>query len=303
MSKDRARSGFRSLQKITGIALLLSTLAGVYLLATDGSLWLLAVSHAVGLVIIVLIDGVLGILNLSSRKRVYLPTLAAACLALVLQLGDLATAPQYGMTIAYFASYLFHLWAFDLLLALQVLVLTIGVVGRPYTTYLARRKSRRGRELDFSRRTFVGSILGFTALIGLGVLIGSVKLPAPSQSQTTSTQTQSGLPKSAIANTNNLQVGTPLYFDYPSGYPNILMKNSDGSLTALSLICTHVCCQCSYVASSKVIYCPCHGSVFDLAGNVMRGPAGSPLPTIRLQVDGSGNVFPVGVSNPGPCGI
>ena len=94
----------------------MSAAAGVYLLATDGSLWILAVSHAVGLVIIVVLDVLLGVMNLIGSKRVYLASLAAASLGIVLQLGDIATAPQYNMTIAYFASYLFGLAAFDILL-------------------------------------------------------------------------------------------------------------------------------------------------------------------------------------------
>ena len=278
--------------------------SGIYLLATDLSLWLLALSHAVGLIVIVAIDTVLGLLSISSSKKVYLPSIAAAVLGLVLQLGDVFTAPQYNMTISYFAAYLFGLWSFDILLALQVGVIALGVVGRPYARHLARRKTRRGRELNYSRRTFVRAIAAIAGIVGIGVVVGSVKLPAPASpgSQTTTT-TQSGAAKGAVANSGSLKVGQPAYFDYPAGYPNILLKNADGSLTALSLLCTHVCCLCSYDGTSKAILCPCHGSVFDLTGRVVRGPAISPLPAIQLNVDGAGNVSPTGVSNPGPCHV
>ncbi len=304
LTKDSARQGLRRLQTVTGAILLLSSATGVYLLASDKSLWLLAVSHAVGLVMIVLVDFILGVYSLSSAKTVYLPSIAAALLGFTLQLGDIFTAPQYNMTIAYFASYLFGLWAFDLLLGLQVGVIVLGVVGRPYARFLARRKTHRGRELDYSRRSFIKAVAGFGVLIGLGVAIGSVKLPPPASQSSTATQstTQTGTTKGSIANVNNIQVGAPVYFDYPSsGYPNILMKNADGSLTALSLLCTHVCCECSYIASSKIFYCPCHGSEFSSSGRVIRGPAGADLPTVTLRIDGSGNVFPTGVNNPGPC--
>ena len=63
-SKGEALSGLRRLQRYIGYAMLLSAAAGVYLLATDGSLWILAVSHAYGLVIIVVLDVLLGIMNL-----------------------------------------------------------------------------------------------------------------------------------------------------------------------------------------------------------------------------------------------
>jgi Rieske Fe-S protein len=301
MSKNVARSGLRRLQTVMGLMLLFSSGVGVFLLATDRSLWLLAVSHAVGLIIIVAIDLLLGILSVASSKSAYLPSIAAAVLGFVLQLGDIFTAPQYGLTIPYFAQYLFGLWAFDILLALQLGIVILGVVGRPYAQSLARRKSRRGRELNFTRRSFLKSLAALASVIGIGVVVSSVKLPAvPSPGSQTTTTAQSGV-AGAIANVNNLQVGVPVYFDYPSGYPNMLLKNADGSMTALSLLCTHVCCVCSYEPSAKEVYCPCHGSVFDARGNVLQGPAASPLPTVQLRVDNSGNVYPTGISNPGPC--
>jgi arsenite oxidase small subunit len=304
MSKQKARSGLQRLQTITGLLLFLSAGVGAFLLATDRSLWLLAVSHAVGLVIIVAIDGILGILSLVSWRSAYVPSIAAALLGLILQLGDVFTAPQYGMTISYFADYLFGLWAFDLLLALELAIVLVGVVGRPYAMSLARRRTRKGRELNLTRRSFLKSLAGLAGVIGIGVLLSSIKLPAGTTSTTqTTTTTQTGVAAGPIANVNKLKVNVPVQFDYPSGYPNVLLKKADGSLLALSLLCTHVCCVCSYDASSNAIYCPCHGSVFDANGNVVQGPASSPLPQVQLSVDGAGNVFPIGITNPGPCHV
>ena len=304
VSRARARSSLARLQSIMGLLLLVSAGTGIFLLATDRSLWLLAVSHAVGLIIIVAVDLVLGLLGVVAAKGAYVPSIAAALLGCVLQLGDIFTAPQYGLTIQYFAGYLFGLWAFDLLLALQVAIVVIGMAGRPYAVSLARRRGRASGEFNFTRRGFVKSLAMIAGAIGVGVLVSSVKLPSNSSTTTqTTTTTQSGTGSGAIANTKSLQAGVPVYFDYPAGYPNILLKSSDGSLTALSLLCTHVCCQCSYDPPSKEIYCPCHGSVFDAKGNVLQGPASSPLPTVQLRVDGAGNVFPTGISNPGPCHV
>ena len=298
-AKETAKRGFRRLQMATGGMLLLSSAAGVYLLATDKSLWLLAVSHAVGLVILVVMDVVLGLYSLASSKSVYLPSIAAGVLGFVLQGGDVLTAPQYGMTVLYFAHYLLGLWAFDLLLLLQGGVILAGVLGRPHARYLSRRRTRTGRALEYSRRGFLKALAGFAGLIGAGVLLGSLKLPAPTPSQTTAT----GGVQGSVANVNALQVGVPAYFYYPGSYPNALIKKSDGSLTALSMLCTHVCCTLSFDSSANEFYCPCHGSVFDTAGKVVRGPAGANLPTVELRVDGAGNVFPTGVSNPGPCQV
>jgi cytochrome b6-f complex iron-sulfur subunit len=298
ISKDEALSGLRRLQRYIGYAMLLSAAAGVYLLATDGSLWILAVSHAYGLVIIAVLDVSLGVMNLMGSKRVYLASLAAACLGIVLQLGDITTAPQYNMTMAYFASYLFGLGAFDALILLQAAIIVLGIVGRADVQFLASRR-RVGKELNYSRRSFVTTIAGFGVLIALGVALASVKIPSSSSSPVSSQTTAS--PSSAITNTNSMQVGAPVYFEYPSGYPNVLFKRSDGSLAAYSLLCTHVCCEVTYESSSNLFYCPCHGSEFDSSGRVIRGPAGSPLPSVTLTVDGSGNVFPSGVTGYSPC--
>jgi Rieske Fe-S protein len=300
ISKNRARAGFRRTQLVIGATFLASAFAGVYLLATDGSLWQLAVSHAVGLVAVVIIDLLLAGLNLLSVKRVYLASLAAALLGLLLQLGDILTAPQYNMAVPYFASYLFGLWAFDLLLGLQVAIMVMGAAGRGYAQNLARRRARQGRELSYSRRGFVKALVGFAAVVGVAVGLGSVKLPPPTQPGGTAS-TSSGPPGGPIANTADLQANSPVYFDYPTGYPSVLMKKADGSLTALSLLCTHVCCQCTYYGPSNEIYCPCHGSLFSQDGKVLRGPASLPLPQIELRVDGQGNVFPVRVNGSSPC--
>jgi cytochrome b6-f complex iron-sulfur subunit len=289
----------RNLQFVMGGAFLLSSAAGVYLLATDNSLWLLSISHALGLIVIVLVEGLLGILNLRSVRGVYLPSIAGALLALLLQLGDIFTAPQYNMTIQYFATYLFGLWSFDTILLLQGVVIVAGLYGRSYAQHLAKRRTRLGPELSYSKRSFMRSIVLFGGLVAGAVALGSVKLPsasAPSSVQTATTA-QGG----SIGNMKDFQVGSPVYFEYPAGYPNILVKKTDGSVVAMSILCTHVCCQCEYDSVQLVIVCPCHGSVFDISGKVLQGPAAYPLPQVTLRTDGTGNVFPTSITGASPC--
>jgi Rieske Fe-S protein len=61
---------------------------------------------------------------------------------------------------------------------------------------------------------------------------------------------------------------------------------------ALSLICTHAGCDMSVdgAVSSGDIQCFCHGSVFDGQGNVLRGPASSPLQHLVVTVDSGGEL-------------
>jgi Rieske Fe-S protein len=286
-----------------GLLLLLSAASGFYLLATDNSLWRLALSHAYGLVAIVIVDIVLGLMNLASARVAYLPGLAAAVLAAVLQLGDIVTAPQYNMTPQYFAAYLFGLPAFDLLLILQFAVLLVGILGQPYASHLSRRRSRRGKELDYSRRGFMKNVGVLTGLIAVAAALSSVKLPTSGVLQSTTTTTAIGAPSGSIAKKSNLKVNTPVYFEYPTGYASMLMLLADGSISAVSLYCTHVCCQLTWEPSSTILYCQCHGSQFDPSGKVLQGPAVVDLPQIQLRTDVNGYVFPTGVSNPGPCQV
>ena len=68
--------------------------------------------------------------------------------------------------------------------------------------------------------------------------------------------------------------------------PILVVAQGDGSYLALSSECTHL--RCTVELEGNRIRCPCHGSTFDRAGQVVAGPAERPLnryPT-RLREDG-----------------
>lgn len=54
-------------------------------------------------------------------------------------------------------------------------------------------------------------------------------------------------------------------------------RDDHGELHALSPACTHLGCYVAFNVAEKSWDCPCHGSRFDLAGNVLEGPALEPL--------------------------
>ncbi len=60
---------------------------------------------------------------------------------------------------------------------------------------------------------------------------------------------------------------------------------------ALSAVCTHLGCITRYLSDENVIACPCHGSRFDLEGNVVHGPAPRPLPWLEVKADASGRLL------------
>jgi len=53
---------------------------------------------------------------------------------------------------------------------------------------------------------------------------------------------------------------------------------------ALHLKCTHR--GCTVEAKDNILACPCHGSRFDMNGNVTRGPAKKPLVSYPVTADG-----------------
>jgi cytochrome b6-f complex iron-sulfur subunit len=72
----------------------------------------------------------------------------------------------------------------------------------------------------------------------------------------------------------------------------IIIRKSTSDYIALSTICTHQSCTVNYNSSTTELVCPCHGSVFNNSGQVLLGPASSPLPTYTVSI--SGNVLKVG---------
>lgn len=69
-----------------------------------------------------------------------------------------------------------------------------------------------------------------------------------------------------------------------------LVKRADKSITAFSASCPHLGCGYRWVAAEHLFKCPCHGSVFDINGKVISGPAPRRLDTLETRVE-NGKVF------------
>ncbi len=65
-----------------------------------------------------------------------------------------------------------------------------------------------------------------------------------------------------------------------------------GGVYAMTLICTHQGCDIATQGnvSASGIQCGCHGSAFDVDGNVVHGPAASPLDHLAVTADSAGNL-------------
>jgi Rieske Fe-S protein len=61
-------------------------------------------------------------------------------------------------------------------------------------------------------------------------------------------------------------------------------RDADGRASAVSAICTHLGCVVGWNALDRTWDCPCHGSRFTSEGEVLTGPAVSPLEAVDLPV-------------------
>lgn len=99
-------------------------------------------------------------------------------------------------------------------------------------------------------------------------------------------------PKVLFEPPTTFHAGSPA--DYPEGTVRFnreqrayVIGAAEG-VYALSAVCTHLGCITRYLSDENVIACPCHGSRFDLEGNVVHGPAPRPLQWLEVRTDASG---------------
>ncbi|MDQ6749567.1 MAG: Rieske 2Fe-2S domain-containing protein [Actinomycetota bacterium] len=81
------------------------------------------------------------------------------------------------------------------------------------------------------------------------------------------------------------------YRDPGSGDPDLVIRHQNGTLTALSAVCTHAGCTVGYEGGQ--ITCPCHGATYDpQTGAATGGPAQGPLAKRRV-VEHGGSIYAI----------
>ena len=59
----------------------------------------------------------------------------------------------------------------------------------------------------------------------------------------------------------------------------------DGGFLALSRTCTHLGCSVPWIEKEMRFACPCHGSAFDITGNVIEAPAPRALDIYPITIE------------------
>jgi thiosulfate dehydrogenase [quinone] large subunit len=194
-----------------------------------------------------------------------------------------------------------------------------GATGQPaLDNALARRQPPvRGRDVaGLSRREVLGRALGLAgvATLGIGglsalakgsyrgrrstVSLGHPAAPAahphPAAHSNAPATPKPALPSGAVrlGPSSRLPRGQgATYRDPGDGSPDIVIRGTDGKLTAFSAVCTHAGCTVGYEGGQ--IVCPCHGGTFDAStGAVISGPPPQGL-AAKHVVEARGAIYAV----------
>ncbi len=132
---------------------------------------------------------------------------------------------------------------------------------------------------ELSRRDFLklttNALLTASGLFGLGALfrfLGYQSEPAP--------QTEFDLGPASNYPINS----RTLLSEIPAS-----LLHTDKGFSALSLVCTHL--GCTVESKENGFTCPCHGSKYDVKGNVLNGPANKQLTALRVETTLNGNLI------------
>jgi cytochrome b6-f complex iron-sulfur subunit len=87
-----------------------------------------------------------------------------------------------------------------------------------------------------------------------------------------------------VVSMRDIAPGTAMSMTY-NDKPIIIIHRRNEGFVAFSRVCTHLGCLVNYDAIQNEMICPCHAARFNLEGNVLAGPAPSPLERIPIEVE------------------
>lgn len=136
---------------------------------------------------------------------------------------------------------------------------------------------------SLERRTFLKLMAGFAGAVYAGLFGYPVYryLASPGEEAAMAGAVKELILDNALA----LPKNSALLFKFGSK-PAMLIHHEDDTWTALSAVCTHLGCTPAYQPDKKVIYCPCHGGVYDShSGANLSGPPPKPLTQYQVSIE------------------
>lgn len=128
-------------------------------------------------------------------------------------------------------------------------------------------KNDSSSEKNASRRQFLQG----AGVVGGALILGRVGVAEAADGGTASTERVLKLDE----HKDLLQPGGFEIVDV--GTERVIVANTASGYKACSAICPHKGCEVEYVAAAKQFVCPCHRSLFDEDGKVLKGPARTDL--------------------------
>ncbi|OGW51547.1 MAG: hypothetical protein A2Z50_02350 [Nitrospirae bacterium RBG_19FT_COMBO_42_15] len=145
-------------------------------------------------------------------------------------------------------------------------------------------KDVKENKSEITRRKFF-LFFGWFGLISslAGSALGSVRFMFPNVLYEPSTKFKIGKPADYPPNTVTFVQDKNLF----------VVRGKDGvqGIRIISSVCTHMGCTPKWVEAKNQWECPCHGSVFNLKGNVIAGPAPKPLPWYKASIASDGKII------------
>lgn len=144
---------------------------------------------------------------------------------------------------------------------------------------------------SLGRRRFLqaSGIAAAAAAVGVGVgadrLIGQRNDDRPSPHGSTAELVPPGATWKAVSSVAEVHArgAVPFTFGPVQGY---VLRDTTGSITALSAICTHMGCHLDADAANARLTCPCHPATFASDGTPSYSEYTAPLPRIRSRING-----------------
>lgn len=145
---------------------------------------------------------------------------------------------------------------------------------------MAKKEQEEARETETSRRGFLNRLwaaLGLVVLAEFAWLV--VSFLRPHERRTARGGFGAVLP---AGRAEDFAPGTVTAFPRGQFY---LARLEDGGFLAISRKCTHLGCTVPWVEKENRFACPCHGSTFDITGNVVHAPAPRALDLFPVTIE------------------